>query len=174
MSGVLLLFSLLLRKDRKRREEQVNQIKDSEIMRQELSKWEPLILDDCGTIRGLKMFANRVRLICARENITRTKQNRGIRSQISFWVGFSAIVNMKLIEQRHFFSDDKAFNVCFCEIRKNVLCKLSTINAELGTQAQIKFFFKQVRRTDWEEFAKIASFVRFPSDRDKTTTQKEK
>ena len=103
VSGVFIAISLFLRKTKKFREEQVNQIKDSKAFRRELLKWEPVVLNDCGTIRGLKMFANRVRLICARENIIRATQNKSICSQISFLVGFSALVNMGLIEQMHVF-----------------------------------------------------------------------
>ena len=161
VSVVILVFALLFRKTNEIRMEQLERLKDPKALRSELRKWEAVVLCEGGTIRGLKMFANRTRLICACAKLNNNDEDLGER-QIRVLVGFSALANSGTIDQGHIFKQDDEFT----EFKNQLTDKLNTTVLGLDLtevhRQQVKMVFEDIARHDWEEFSTAAINVRFP------------
>lgn len=165
MSVVFLFLSLFMRQAVKIQMEQSRRLRDHRYFREELLKWESVVLLDCKTIRSLKMFANRTRLVCAQAKFNKGANERVARTQIARLVGFSALVNLGKLNRSQVFNNEEDFD----EFKRNIAEELvkSQMAHELDrrTADRITTFCYKAELKHWEEFVKMARFIRFPYEK---------
>lgn len=150
---VLLLVSLAVQLTGDINERRQRDLGDSEALRGALSNWEPLIFERCKTFRGVKLFANRTRYICALI---------GNEEQIAICVGFSALIELKVIEQNKQFNNRDDFENCKEIWREQLTSTFSEDMQKHESWKEIQKFFNKAKKEHWEAFAKDSVDVRFP------------
>ena len=77
-------------------------------------------MSQCETIRSLKMFANRARIVCANARLAKIGARRATRKNISCLVGLSALADIGQVEPKTMFRDDEEFSEYKVELEKNL------------------------------------------------------
>ena len=169
VSAVFLFLSLIMRKAIRIQMEQSRKLGDHRYFREELLKWEFVVLLDCKTIRSLKMFANRTRLVCAQEKFNKGVNERVARTQIARLVGFSALVNLGELNRSRVFKNKEEFDQFKHQMAEGLMRGQIVQELDGRTADRIRTFCYKVELKHWEEFVKMARYIRFPYEESENT-----
>ena len=137
--------------------ESVTAPQDSGSLRKALSEWEPL-LAECRTIRGIKLFANRLRVVAARLDIHHNGDDR-----LCIMAGFAALCELGETDQDRSFEDTKQFEEHKNRWKERVEYLYSRDQSEHKTRESIDVFFSKAQLQDWEEFVSLREWIVFPN-----------
>ena len=130
---------------------------ENKVLREILVEWEPIVLTSYKTIRDVKMFANRARIICRRD------LNNDNENVVHRLVAFTALVHLGEARQNVTFNDVEQFENCKLQWQ-NRLSKIF-IEAELETNKhqEIPKILQNASMEDWNYFTKLATIIGFPN-----------
>ena len=138
--GLLLnLLVLIIVLYRSRRRKRLRSLKDTDEFLKELVKWEPLVLEQDGTLRGVKRFTNRARFLMAGESSI----------AISYLIGLVALEEIGCIDP-----SVNEFN--FCEWNKGGVWMSIKANLTQKSVSKVETFLREMRAEHWRHYRTLA------------------
>ena len=119
--------------------------------------WEPVVLYKCKTIRGVKMFANRARLLTARHSHGREfPQNERVAL-----VGLAALREIRKITSNETIRNESEFQERLNDWKTHVFDVCLREKPDDGLHKHLNEFFRSVKMEQWELFSSMGDLVEF-------------
>ena len=139
--GLLLtLLALIIVLYNSRRRKRLWILKDTDEFLKELAKWEPLVLEQDGTLRGVKRFANRARFLMTGES----------SDALPYLVGLIALEEMGCI-------DPSVNEFKFWEWSKGELWMSIKSNLTQASVSKVETFLQEMRVGHWKHYRALAT-----------------
>lgn len=123
------------------------------------AEWAPLILNQYGTLRRVKMFANRLRVLVARLDRAESQIDD---DRLRIMVGFAALYELGETGRNLAFQGTEEFNEWLSRWKNKVGDLYPNDASERKPGESIDVFFSKAELQHWEDFATLGEWIVFP------------
>ena len=160
-SLIFFLVSMFLMWAKTVKSKRIVETDDDKVVGLAVGKWEPIVVFGGMTFRGVKMFANRARIVCSRASSIDAQNSRP-----EYLVGIAALVDFGILGHGTDLHEGAEFEQANTYWRNELRNLLHDRIYDDKAKDEIDHFLRFVEFADWSIFVQCSEGIRFASYRE--------